>query len=68
MAVGKESGTRPANEVYHSDRGRQYTARKIKELAEKSGFRKSMSRPGILRGNQPIEGVRRVIVKYFEFY
>ena len=54
MAVGRNP-KRPANAVCHSDRGCQYTAKKTKELVEKYGFRKSMSRPGTPSDNQPIE-------------
>ena len=54
MAVGRNPD-RPQNAVYHSDRGCQYTAKKTKELVEKHGFRKSMSRPGTPSDNQPIE-------------
>lgn len=54
MAVGRNPN-RPANAVYHSDRGVQYTAKRTKELIEKAGFRKSMSRPGTPSDNQPIE-------------
>ena len=54
MAVGRNP-ERPADAVYHSDRGCQYTAKKTKELVEKHGFRKSMSRPGTPSDNQPIE-------------
>jgi len=54
MAVGRNP-KRPANAVYHSDRGCQYTAKRTKEIVEKSGFRKSMSRPGTPNDNQPIE-------------
>ena len=54
MAVGRNP-ERPANAVCHSDRGCQYTAKKTKELVEKYGFRKSMSRPGTPSDNQPIE-------------
>ena len=54
MAVGRNP-KRPADAVYHSDRGCQYTAKKTKELVEKYGFRKSMSRPGTPSDNQPIE-------------
>ena len=54
MAVGRNP-KRPANAVYHSDRGCQYTAKRTKEMVEKSGFRKSMSRPGTPSDNQPIE-------------
>lgn len=54
MAVGRNP-ERPANAVYHSDRGCQYTAKKTKEIVEKYGFRKSMSRPGTPNDNQPIE-------------
>jgi transposase InsO family protein len=54
MAVGRNP-ERPADAVYHSDRGCQYTAKKTKELVEKYGFRKSMSRPGTPSDNQPIE-------------
>lgn len=54
MAVGKNP-LRPAGAVFHSDRGSQYTAKQTKELVERSGFRKSMSRPGTPSDNQPIE-------------
>ena len=54
MAVGRNPH-RPEGAVYHSDRGCQYTAKKTKELVEKHGFRKSMSRPGTPSDNQPIE-------------
>ena len=54
MAVGRNP-ERPEDAVYHSDRGCQYTAKKTKELVEKCGFRKSMSRPGTPSDNQPIE-------------
>ena len=54
MAVGRNP-VRPNGAVYHSDRGCQYTARKTKELIERNGFRKSMSRPGTPSDNQPIE-------------
>lgn len=54
MAVGRNP-KRPVDAVYHSDRGCQYTAKKTKELVEKYGFRKSMSRPGTPSDNQPIE-------------
>ena len=54
MAIGRNP-KRPENAIYHSDRGCQYTAKKTKELIEKSGFRKSMSRPGTPSDNQPIE-------------
>ncbi len=54
MAVGKYPN-RPEEAVYHSDRGCQYTAKRTKELVEKYGFRKSMSRPGTPSDNQPIE-------------
>ena len=54
MAIGRNPD-RPAGSVYHSDRGCQYTAKKTKQLVEKNGFRKSMSRPGTPSDNQPIE-------------
>ena len=54
MAVGRNPN-RPDGAVYHSDRGCQYTAKRIKELVELCGFRKSMSRPGTPSDNQPIE-------------
>ena len=60
MAVGRNP-ERPANAVYHSDRGCQYTAKKTKELVEKHGFRKSMSRPGTPSDNQPIESFWRTL-------
>ncbi len=60
MAVGRNP-KRPAGAVYHSDRGVQYTARKTKELVEKNGFRKSMSRPGTPSDNQPIESFWRTL-------
>ena len=67
MAVGRNP-ERPAGAVYHSDRGCQYTAKKTKELIERYGFRKSMSRPGTPNDNQPFEEASRVLVKYFELY
>ena len=45
MAIGRNPN-RPEGAVYHSDRGCQFTAIKTKELVEKRGFLKSMSRPG----------------------
>lgn len=54
MAVGRNP-KRPKAAVFHSDRGCQYTAKKTKQLVEKYGFRKSMSRPGTPSDNQPIE-------------
>ena len=54
MAIGRNPN-RPAEAVYHSDRGCQYTAKKTKQLVEENGFRKSMSRPGTPSDNQPIE-------------
>ena len=60
MAVGRNPD-RPQDAVYHSDRGCQYTAKKTKELVEKYGFRKSMSRPGTPSDNQPIESFWRTL-------
>ncbi len=60
MAVGRNP-KRPADAVYHSDRGCQYTAKKTKELVERYGFRKSMSRPGTPSDNQPIESFWRTL-------
>ena len=60
MAVGRNPD-RPRDAVYHSDRGSQYTAKKTKELVEKYGFRKSMSRPGMPSDNQPIESFWRTL-------
>ena len=54
MAVGRNP-KRPEGAVFHSDRGCQYTAKKTKDMVEKYGFRKSMSRPGTPSDNQPIE-------------
>ena len=54
MAVGRNPN-RPEGAVFHSDRGCQYTAKKTKQMVEKYGFRKSMSRPGTPSDNQPIE-------------
>ncbi len=54
MAIGRNPN-RPVGAVYHSDRGCQYTAKRTKEMVEKAGFRKSMSRPGTPSDNQPIE-------------
>lgn len=54
MAVGRNPNI-PQNAVFHSDRGVQYTAKRTKEMVERSGFRKSMSRPGTPSDNQPIE-------------
>lgn len=60
MAAGRFPD-RPAGAVFHSDRGCQYTARKTKELVERLGFRKSMSRPGRPSDNQPIESFWRTL-------
>jgi len=60
MAVGRYP-YRPDGAVYHSDRGCQYTAKRTKELVEKYGFRKSMSRPGTPSDNQPIESFWRTL-------
>ncbi|MBR5721163.1 MAG: IS3 family transposase [Clostridia bacterium] len=54
MAVGRNPN-RPEGAIFHSDRGCQYTAKRTKEMVEKHGFRKSMSRPGTPSDNQPIE-------------
>lgn len=54
MAIGRNPDI-PDGAVYHSDRGCQYTAKKTKQLVERNGFRKSMSRPGTPSDNQPIE-------------
>lgn len=54
MAVWRNPD-RPDGAIYHSDRGCQYTAKLTKEMVEKNGFRKSMSRPGTPSDNQPIE-------------
>ena len=42
-------------QIFHSDRGTQYTALKTKKLLEDSGIKQSMSRPGRPNDNQPIE-------------
>ena len=60
MAVGRNP-ERPTDAVYHSDRGCQYTAKQTKDLVEKHGFRKSMSRPGTPSDNQPIESFWRTL-------
>lgn len=54
MAIGRNPNI-PKGAIYHSDRGKQFTAKKTKEMVEKSGFIKSMSRPGTPHDNQPIE-------------
>ena len=54
MAVGRNPDI-PEGAVYHSDRGSQYTAKRTKQMVEKHGFLKSMSRPGTPSDNQPIE-------------
>lgn len=54
MAIGRNP-ERPEGAIFHSDRGSQYTAKKTKELVEKAGFKRSMSRPGTPNDNQPIE-------------
>ena len=54
MAIGRNPQI-PEGAIYHSDRGTQFTAKKTKEIIEKNGFRKSMSRPGTPHDNQPIE-------------
>ena len=60
MAVGRNP-KRPKGAIYHSDRGCQYTAKKTKEMVERAGFRKSMSRPGTPNDNQPIESFWRTL-------
>lgn len=60
MAVGRNPN-RPADAIYHSDRGCQYTAKKTKDLIESFGFKKSMSRPGTPSDNQPIESFWRTL-------
>ena len=52
---------RPEGSIFHSDSGSQFTAKKTKELIESRGFRKSMSRPGTPRDNQPIESFWRTL-------
>ena len=54
MAIGRNP-ERPEGAIFHSDRGSQYTAKRTKELVEKAGFKRSMSRPGTPSDNQPIE-------------
>lgn len=60
MADGRNP-KRPEGAIYHSDRGCQYTAKKTKEMIERAGFRKSMSRPGTPSDNQPIESFWRTL-------
>ena len=60
MAAGRNPH-RPEFPIFHSDRGSPYTARKTKELIEKHGFRRSMSRPGTPSDNQPIESFWRTL-------
>ena len=60
MAIGRNPH-RPADAVYHSDRGCQYTAKMTKDLVESNGFKKSMSRPGTPSDNQPIESFWRTL-------
>lgn len=60
MAVGRNPH-RPESPIFHSDRGCQYTARRPKELIEKHGFHRSMSRPGTPSDNQPIESFWRTL-------
>lgn len=60
MAIGRNPN-RPQGAIFHSDRGCQYTAKKTKELVERNGFRKSMSRPGTPNDNQPIESFWRTL-------
>ena len=60
MAVGRYP-KRPEGVIYHSDRGCQYTAKRTKDLIEKNGFRRSMSRPGTPSDNQPIESFWRTL-------
>lgn len=55
MAAARNQGKIPERAIYHSDRGSQFTAKSTKELVEKYGFQKSMSRPGRPDDNQPIE-------------
>ncbi len=60
MGIGRNPN-RPDGAVYHSDRGCQYTAKRTKEMVERSGFRKSMSPPGSPNANQPIESFWRTL-------
>lgn len=60
MAAGRNP-ERPEGAVFHSDRGSQYTAKRTKELVDRLGFRKSMSRPGTPSDNQPIESFWRTM-------
>lgn len=55
MAAARNQGNIPVGAIYHSDRGKQFTAKSTKELVERYGFQKSMSRPGRPNDNQPIE-------------
>ena len=65
MALGRNRQI-PKGAIYHSDRGCQFTAKKTKELIEKSGFRKSMSRPGTPHDNQPIESFWKTLKNEIE--
>ena len=46
---------------YHSDGGAQFTSKETTELVERSGFIKSVSRPGVPQDNQPIESFWKTI-------
>lgn len=65
MALGRNPNI-PSGAIYHSDRGCQFTAKKTKELVEKSGFIKSMSRPGTPHDNQPIESFWKTLKNEIE--
>ena len=65
MAIGRNPN-RPAGAIYHSDRGCQYTAKKTKQMVERYGFRKSMSRPGTPSDNQPIESFWKTLESEME--
>ena len=48
-------------QIFHSDRGTQYTALTTRELLEANGIRQSMSRPGRPNDNQPIESLWKTL-------
>ena len=58
---------------YHSDGGAEFTSKETTELVERSGFMKSVSRPGVPQDNQPIESFWKTIkrempsIRYMNF-
>lgn len=67
MAVGRNP-ERPANAVYHSDRGCQYTAKKPKRWLKNAVSEKACHARKLQATISHSRVVSRVLVKYFEIY